>query len=279
MRKHNLVHVLLLSIFLYSCQQGVDFAERNNPGNELLVKTVNKSAGDSVITHYIYDHARRLVREKREGFRNGSNVGNDILLVRNSAGILTKMIEKAPYLLASGVDSVLTEYVYNNTLKRYTHCIITTQQQSVSVRDSIVFIYNSAGKIIVDDHFQYVSINPHIARYRQEYVYSAAGNVDSVKMVDQDPVTGEYTMSFYVAYTYDNKVNPLQMGNDALLITRPEFTGPNNEVSTAVVTLYSPSSNYSYSKVLAYKINGKPETGVMTRLPEGTSTNLIYYYQ
>ena len=170
MRKLYISYLLVLGIFLYSCQQGVDYAERNNPGNELLVKTVNRTGDDSIVTNYSYDQARRLVREKRDGLFHGTNRGNDILLVRNNAGILQKMIEKAPYLQAVGVDSVLTEYAYDYSQKRYTYCIITTLQQGVSVRDSIVFIYDQAGKIVVDDHFQYVSVNPFMTRFRQEYV-------------------------------------------------------------------------------------------------------------
>jgi hypothetical protein len=196
-------------------------------------------------------------------------------IFRNNTGIVTQTTEIADYLIASGVDSLVT--LFANTAGRYTSSVLNMTQGATTVQDSVYYFYDGTGRIIRGQHFQKVSGVPFTQVYKRDYIYSSAGNIDSVK--ESDFNGGVYTLSYIEAYTYDSKVNPLQLQNDAIIFYLSGLQGPNNATNTQAKTISNPSYDNSITVVYTYRTDNKPSTSVSTKLPSGKVSNETYFYQ
>jgi hypothetical protein len=274
MRGIIILNLLLIS-FLFSCKKNVSNVS-NNPAvlSNLLVKIVSKSGNDSVVTEYSYDIGKQLVLEKETSVTSGATEKRSLKILRNS-GIVIQTTEIADYLIASGVDSIVT--LFANAAGRYTSSVFNITQGGTSVQDSVYYLYDGAGRIIRDQHFQKVSGTPFTQIFKQEYIYSSAGNIDSVKQSDFSG--GVYTLSNTVAYNYDSKLNPLQLQNEAVILYLFELGGVNNATKTQADFISSPSYNNSVTVVYTYRVDNRPSASVSTKLPSGKVSNETYFYQ
>jgi hypothetical protein len=272
----TIILALLLILFLFSCKKNVTNVN-NNPGvqSNLLVKIVSKVGSDSVVTEYSYDSGKRLILEKVTSVTSGASEKRVLKIFRDNSGIVTQTTEIADYLIASGVDSIVT--LFANAAGRYTFSVFTITQGGTTVRDSVYYLYDVSGRIIRDQHFQKVSGVPFTQLFKQEYVYSSAGNIDSVKQYDFSG--GVYTLSYTVAYTYDSKINALQLQNDAIILYVFGLSGVNNATKTQANFITNPSYNNSITVAYTYRGDNRPLTSVSTKLPSGKISNESYFYQ
>ena len=275
MRGVIIIRNLLLIAFLFSCNKNESNVS-NNPAvpSNLLVKIVSKSGNDSVVTEYSYDTGKRLVLEKETSVTSGATEKRSLKIFRDNSGIVTQTTEIADYLIASGVDSLVT--LFANAAGRYTSSVLNMTQGATTVQDSVYYLYDGAGRIIRDQHFQKVSGVPFTQIFKREYIYSSAGNIDSVR--ESDFSGGVYTLSYSEAYTYDSKLNPLQLQNDAVILYLYGLQGANNATKTQA-NFYNPSSNNSINVVYTYRSDNRPSTSISTKLPSGKVSNETYFYQ
>ena len=273
----SIVFFFLLSAFLVSCQKEIDWG-LTNATEKMLIRVVKKSGTDSVITNYTYDASKRLVREKTTGTWQTVDRDNDMTIVRNSTGVIIKVIEKAQYLIASGVDSVVTRYNYDLATSRYASSVADLNQGGISVSDSVAYRYDMSGRIIRDDHFQSVTGFPTVQLFKQEYVYTASGNIDSVKQFSHNPLSGVFTLSIIYTYMYDTKVNPMKLNNEAILLYRFPLFGANNALRIQSKFISNPAFDSNSDLVFTYTGN-KPQTAVSTDMPGAIVSNITYFYQ
>lgn len=276
MRETIMILNFLVILFLYSCKKNASNDSVPQPivQSNLLTKIVSKSGNDSVITEYSYDTGKRLVFEKVTKVTSGAIERSSLKIVRDNSGIVTQTTEIADYLIASGVDSIVI--LFANVAGKYTSSVFKIRQGGITVWDSTSYLYDAAGRIIRDQHFQKVSGVPFTQIYKNEYVYSSAGNLDSIKQSDFSG--GVYTLSYSLAFNHDSKLNPLQLQNDAIILYHFWLLGANNATKTQAFHS-NPSYNNSITIVYTYRSDNRPLTSVTTKMPSGNISNETYFYQ
>jgi hypothetical protein len=271
-----IIGIVFAALFFVSCQR--ETAIEQTSQGDLLVKTVEKYGTDSVVVDYSYDVNNRLIKVKQSGVVAGSNKSEEMVITRNGSGIIMKTVEKAAYLLATGVDSVLTVYYYDAIASRYRYSItnVDMDQSGTEVRDSTVYDHDGTGRIIRDVHFQFISSTPTVQQYKQEYVYTTAGNIDSTKNYGYDPVF-LYQLSNSISYQYDLKTNPLKQGNEAIFFYRSHLYGINNPTMIKY-SFVSPPATSTTNFLYSYNASNLPVSSTNTRTP-GSPSSTVFYYQ
>ena len=228
-------------VLLVSCQKEPDFnisgggtGGNGGGGNgggtvgDLLVRAVSKTGADSVVITYGYDAAKRLILEKIVGISQGVNVGNDQQIIRNASGIITKMIQKSAFLQQAGLDSIITVVYYDAVASRYTSRVQEINFMGFSSKDSAVFIYDAGGKITGEDSYQSDPLSStYSLTFKTVYAYATNGNFN-LTFKQYDLSNGSTDLVATVTYTYDTKVNPLHLNNEAFVIGKPESISANN---------------------------------------------------
>lgn len=269
---------IISGLLLFSCKKSENGTPSIPPPpvpSNLLVKIVSKSGSDSVITEYTYDANKRLVFEKKTSVTSGTLGYDNLKISRDNTGMISSIVEKADYLFNSGIDSLLT--FFNSFSGRYLYSVMVFHQGAVAVRDSVWYTYDGNGRHFRDQHFQFISGNPSPQIFRQEYIYSSSGNIDSVKQYDYN--AGVYTLSYISAYNYDSKTNPLQLNNDAILLYHFSLLGTNNATKEEAIFIGNPSYNNSSTGVYTYRSDNRPATATRSLSPSGKIFNDTYFYQ
>jgi hypothetical protein len=108
---------LIISCLLFgACQKEIDWGLGNSStANKLLVMISSRTGIDSTIIEYTYNANKKLVREKTDGIAAGTDISNDLVINRNSSGIITTTVQKAAALTAVGIDSVVIRYNYSTS--------------------------------------------------------------------------------------------------------------------------------------------------------------------
>ncbi len=277
--------ILFLILFFVSCQKEIDWGlgGSNNP-SLLLVKIKSKTGTDTTQLDYYYDANKRLIREKTTGMTGGTSLDNDLLIFRNSSGIITTTVQKAAALIAAGIDSIKTRFNYNTGTSRYTSSLFQISIPGFDVTDSAVYNYDGSGRITGDAH--YLQVNglpiplPPILSLKNYYIYSASGsNMDSVKQDASTTLGGPLSPVSSQAYTYDAKTNPLIIPTEAVLLGRTGFYNANNPTKSTVANTIVPANDFTMDYTYQYNKVGKPDSSSGTRTPGGTVTATKYFYQ
>ena len=80
-------------------------------------------------------------------------------------------------------------------------------------------------------------------------------------------------------YTYDTRVNPLQLLNEAVLTGRPERASLNNLIATDLENKMFPADNYKVESKLLYSNARKPVYCTSIKSPLGIVSVVSYYYK
>ena len=291
--KNSLFLLCALVVLLISCQTEPDFnisgGGNSGGGNggggngggtvgDLLVRAVSKTGADSVVITYGYDAAKRLILEKIVGISQGVNVGNEQQIIRNGSGIITKLVQKNAALQQAGLDSIVTAVHYDASTSRYSSKVQEITFMGFSSKDSSVFIYDANGKITGEDSYQSDPLSgTYSLTFKTVYAYATNGNLDSFKQYDLS--NGSTDLVATVTYTYDTKVNPLHLNNEAFVIGKPESISVNNIVMAQYNDLTDPTNNITFSNTYTYNSANKPATGISTQNPGNIVSNGAYYYQ
>lgn len=277
--------ILFSILFFVSCQKEIDWGlGGGTTSNPLLVKIKSQTGTDTTQLEYYYDASKRIIREKTTGMSGGTNLDNDLIIKRNSSGILTTIVQKAAALLAAGIDSIETRFNYNTTTSKYSSSVFQLTIAGITVTDSAVYSYNAGGRITDDAHYLQVSglpiPIPPVLSLKNYYIYSASGsNLDSVKQDAATTPGGPLSPVSSQAYTYDNKTNPLIILNEAVLLARTGLYNTNNATKTSVANTITPANDFTMDYTYKYNSAGKPDSAYGTRTPGGAVTATKYFYQ
>ena len=278
-----LFFILVLAIVMVSCQKEIDWVLGNsNDGNKMLVKISSKTGtSDSTIIEYSYDANKRIIREKTSGAAGGQDLTNDFVINRNASGIITTTVQKAAALIAAGVDSVVTRYNYSTASSRYTSSIFELTISGFSVTDSAVFAYDASGKITGDSHYLTIvgiPFPPFIA-LKNTYTYAGANLISIAQDATTAPPPAPLSPVTLQAYTMDTKTNPLIIGNEAIVLTRPGLFSANNASKVIFTDLSGGGNDFTMDYTYKYNSSNKPDSSYGTRTPGGAVTATKYFYQ
>lgn len=280
----------LLGLTLLSCQKESDFANTNNSGgggsggnnsSDLLVRMVQKVGSDSVVSVYGYNANKKLILLKKSGIdEQGDPVNSEYHFHRNAAGIITDYSLIDPDLIAFGIDSVTTIVHYNSSTSRYTSYVLNINIPGYVLLDSSVFVYDGSGRIIGEKFYESLSGlgNDYFLSGTLNYTYSAGGNVSRLDIHDLDQSGAEIFTATSII-TYDSKTNPLQLGNEGLLLEHPEWASVNNITKAQASDSGGPADDQTVSVTYTYNSGNKPTTSVSTLVPDNITINTAFYYQ
>ena len=272
--------LLLMGMFIASCQKEIDWGTGSAATNQLLVKVVAKSgANDSTLTTYTYNAQRKLIREVVVALTGGTAVQAELFITRNSAGMITQSVLKSPDLAATGIDSILTRYYLSNN--RYASGVFTLNLMGLSFTDSAVYSYDANERIISDQHLLKSSLFPlpiPIPILKNVYTYSADGK-NLMKQEQSAPSTpgGPLAPVSSQTYTFDTKTNPLILLNEAIILTRPDWFNANNVLTNQFASVADPTQNFTLDNTYRYNAANKPDS--LFSIRGGQLTTSKFFYQ
>jgi len=283
--KKSFILPVLLVVVLFSCQKEIDWGTGGGAVSQTLFRIKSTTgATDTTQIDYFYDVNKRLARELTNGIGNGQNLNNDLTITRNSSGIIIKTVQKAATLLAAGIDSVVTIYNYNTGTSKYTYSYFDLTVATITVRDSAVYTYDAGGRISKDEHYLQVTglpiPLPPTLTARNTYTYSADGkNLLGIASDAAIPPATTLSPATAQTYTFDTKVNPLIILNEAVLLGRVGFFNANNSTKTVVTNTIDPTQDFTMDYTYKYNSANKPDSSYGTRTPGGAVTAVKYFYQ
>lgn len=275
---------LSLATFL-SCQKEIDWGIKTGSVPSQLYRIKSTTGTDTTQVDYTFDAAKRLIREKTAGMSAGTDISNELIINRSSSGIITTTVQKAAALVAVGVDSIVTRYNYNTSTSKYTSAVFQLTVLGFSVLDSAVFTYDASGKISMDEHYSQITglpiPLPATLSLRNTYTYDATGK-NLVGVSQEAPTTpgGPLAPLSTQTFTYDTKVNPLIVPNEAIILGRTGLFNANNATRSAFTDVTTPANNFTIDYTYRYNAINKPDSAYSVQTPPGTDTTKTkFFYQ
>jgi len=274
----------LSCILLFSCQKESDFSNTttNTNGNggtngTRLVKMVAKDGTDSVVSIYSYNSSGKLIGITATGTDGGSPTYNSKTIVRNSQGIIQKVVMKDADLIQVGIDSIEIKARYDASNSRYTGWTLAVDFGSGIQKDSIVFIYNSAGKVGTESFYSDNGTGTYHPYGKFDFTYSG-NNIVTKKSFTYDQ--GSYTEDFTMTDELDTKSPPIVFGIEGLIIDPNEIAPyySSNNITKETVT-YPSDPTETLSIAYTYNSSNKPASAIFTILPYNQLFDITYYYQ
>lgn len=270
------------ALLLFSCKKEKSFDPdgsntSGNTGSGLLERKVTKFGTDSITTFYEYDPQRRLILYQTGGVVSGTSTEVQLRFIRNAHGIIQKSILKTDFFASFGIDSIVRMVHYDASKARYSSMVAAYFDGFDDVQDSTVFSYNSAGKITGVEYFYDYGTGIYQKDGKTEYTYDAAGNVTKEKNYAYN--AGAYEAYEESMYEFDNKTNPIFLGNEGFVLGDILTFSPNNQTKKTYTDLTDPSSNSVATSVYTYNTNNKPATGTHNDQNFPVPFTTIYYYK
>lgn len=276
---------LMLLVLLLACQKEIDWGLNGGGGTGgRLFRIKSQTGTDTSQTDYTYDAAGRLIREKVAATSGTTDLGTELIINRNSSGIITTTVQKAAALVAVGVDSIVTRFNYNSTTARYTSAIFTLTVLGFGVTDSAVFTYDAGGRISKDEHYSALAglpiPLPPTLSLRNTYTYDASGN-NLLNVTQEAPSApgGPLAPIASQTYTYDTRTNPLVLKNEAILVSRFGLYSSGNILKAIIADITDPTNNLTTDYTYRYNATNRPDSSYAVPTPAGDTTKAKYFYQ
>ncbi len=276
------VSLFIVLAFIYSCQRELNIdtkAIKNSCPSSVLVKVITKTNTDSLVTEFENDANGRPSRQFTAYIKGQEILTSDWIVIRNASGIIVDLVTKTDKVQGSYLDTVHVFYDY--TLNRYSHTVQRFDLSGFITKDSIVFIYDAANKLI-GQHIYLHHFTPgpyYLLDNKHEYTYNSDGNVSKVTNYERDQVTNVIGLRSVLEFTYDNKKRPRQIDpREAAILAFPNYASHNltiEKITDAQFPVYSYTNTYQY----IYNECDKPATMVVTSSTGNYVRKLWYYYK
>ena len=276
-----LTFAALGSLLFISCQKELSFEHGGNPGGggsngDLLVKVTSESSDGNLTTEYNYDPSLRLSGQVITGTRNGTDRNSEIKISRNPAGYITKILTTSAQLTTTGLDSVVFNVYSDPITGKYTYSKSIHQNPGLPTVDSEAYVYDGAGRIITVDFYVGTVLGyvVYVQSTRLQISYDGKNNISGLNVLAPDPnnpsnmnVAGTY------ALTYDDKQNPLELGNDAIVLSNYTLYSSNNNIKMVFQNPSYSFSNFTLTSEITYNSSQRPDKSVVTLMPDNTVKN------
>jgi hypothetical protein len=278
LRRNNILLYLLCGslLFIFSCKKGTsNGTSGNNPGSELLVKTIEWINKDSIITLYHYDAARRWIGTTGEVISQGMVVNHlQFTIVRDADGIITNTI----YKNGGSTDSLYFKVGYDKVLSKYESISSYKRSSSPFFRDSLQIQYDNQQKIAGYLHYMidYPNLSDVTLVGKTVFSRDVRGNIVLEKTTQFS--NGSSTDSTKVIYSYDNKVRPIQLSDGEAFVIQDGRYAVNNKISTEAYGITGVPAFHMENKFVYNSLN-KPVTSVSTLSDNVKKIFIEFYYQ
>lgn len=263
--------IALTTMAAVSCTKEKSFEEETGNGGgggntdgDLLTKIVIQLGPDSTTTTFGYDGSKRLITETNKGDITFTSDDSLVRITRNTEGLIERFEEFPNNFLT---DAAVWFVRYDATARRYTNRV--TKDGSGSVVDSIAYTYDGSGKIT--RQLWYVDFGGGFEdAVKDTLIYNGAGNIQKVITSEWDGTAWEELGE--QAMEYDNKVNPLKLGVESILLNRHQYYGDNNMTKATLIDYAMPSLSQEITITYTYNASGKPLTAAIGLPGAGTAT-------
>ena len=270
----------VIAIVFYSCQKEVDLglSSSGNTANQKLVRVATRSGADTFTTDYGYNTNGKVIREYTFGTVTGQSFTSERTFVRNSGGIITRIILKGNQLLQLGLDSIVTHTSYNSSISRYSSSVYSVSVFGFVISDSTAYTYDAAGQLTREESFTNTAAGGYQPNSRTQYTYLANGNLAASKTFSYNLASGIYELSIEYNFEYDTKANPLRLGIDAVVFGNPGNDAVNNTTKESFIDSTDPSNNETTTIAFTYNAANKPvkSNAVITPLGNTYFSNYTY---
>lgn len=262
---------LLVAVIFLSCDK--DLQKNSTP---LLGRMETTLGGETLTTTVQYNDGKPIFMQAL-GSSGGTSVNVTTRIIRNSQGIIEKIIIKNPaYLTTFFADSIIYTLNYSTGNNRYTSLVnYLFFKNGTTEYDSTYFTFDAAGTITQATKLISNGSSPgYQEAERNEFTYDN-GNLIRCKNYIFNSLFLEQNVS------YDSKINPMGFGKEWILIgsTRNnrkfEQSSPNNATTVSFnrngVTSIT-TSTYTYN------LNDFPASKT-DLLPSGSTQISTFYYQ
>ena len=265
-----------LALLLFSCQKEpstalstVQSRDSTVTKAKLLTWIKYNNSGDTGSTNFIYDANNRLsIIQNFKAVKSYS--GNFNRIIRDNNGMIQVFVQDA-----GTSDSIYTQLFQLNG--KYTYSIIWNTADPYKM-DSTSFFYtgtNITSYIIYERDFPFGTYAPYSKR---EYSYDQNNNTTQEKWSDYDSSSKSFVPGYIYTYSYDQKVNPLNIGPESIIIDFMNLSGSNN-VTKETIQGGSPQDTNLITYQYTYNSNNEPETNTSVANPPGYKSTLTYIYQ
>jgi hypothetical protein len=272
--KTTIFLLTLVTLTLWSCQKEISYT--GGPvtiiKDSLVTRTVARSGADSTTDAYTYDANKRLTLQQTTS-TDPNYIEEDRKIVRNAQGIIQKIIYSSDEYRLMGVDSVI--FNVSSTGGRYQNKTSTVSLPGWVMKDSTVYTYNTSGFITMAETFRQLNGNGYGPAEKLEYTYSRDTNVLTEKMWVYD--AGSYQWFYTYTNEYNNGINPLYFGNEAMLLENGTYS---RHLGSRAVQEYD-DTVWNETIQMSYTFNtiNKPQTALWSLQNSGTNYAITFYYE
>ncbi len=272
---------------MLSCQKKVDWlvdpvtkevldsSQNHVDTSEVLTRIVAITGNETLETNFKYDSSKNLQSEQLEGTENGIPVNTYKKYYRDTLGKIVKVVAKEKQQSDSIFTAVIYDDFYTNTLL---YTLSNFKVQGTTVRDSVVFVYDGNGHIGIQKSYRQNPNSSYRLYQQQEYAYSGNNLVKARQFVDSS-YTAILVLVAEYHYTYDTRINPLQLLNEAVLTGSPERASLGNLIAIDLESKMFPADNYKVESKLLYSNTRKPLYCTSVKSPSGRVSVVTYYYK
>jgi len=267
------------SLFLFSCQKEVDFANTGNSGNggnngTVLTKVVSKSGTDSSVLQFGFNSSGKLGTLDFIDQSGGTSSVTNERVERDGQGIIQRLIIKDDQYQQQGIDSVITVVAYSGG--RYLSKVTTIDLGILLFKDSVALIYDGNGNVVTERTFDDAGTGTYDESGKTDYTYSG-NNISSILYYSYDSGTASYTLGETFTYDeFDNKPSPMTVGDEAFVFDSPELFSANNPTKSSVS---ASGTTQSYTTTYTYNSSNRPLTATSVIQPGNQTITGTYYYQ
>lgn len=250
----------------------------------LLKRWVRQYEGeeDSMVISFVYDNNNRIT--EISGLNEGTATEDDEMysflekFQRNEKGLVDKM-KIVTYLYYSGPDDPQLHWTenfdlhYDDAASIYRYALTTGTGESYPISDSIAYTYGADGRIKTVAVYHLRNNNTPLLGNKFEYEYDTEGNIAVCKasMVRNSDREDWFTNRF----EYDDKINPMNFGQEMLLVGDFMVSMPTvNNVTACTNAIYSEDG---YTVQYTYNNYNKPVSATW-RYNSGEKMTFKYYY-
>ncbi len=281
MKKRNINFIIIIFLIL-SCKKEISHESTNrgsftvHPTDSLLVKIVERSGSDSIVTRYGYDAFQKLVSIDYQQTVSSISFQEHYGFIRNAAGIVTQKVYKNDSLISRGIDSILYQVHYNASTAQYISQSGKISKNGQTIKDSISYTY-SGSKIVQSEEFLNLGLGD-FGFVKNIFGYDGTGNISNIKIYTPDS-SATYQFTSENTFLYDLNVNPLKLSLESFLFNDPTAFSNYNVTSAVFKDVLDPTNTLGYSVAYAYNTVNKPISGTRIYNNGPNSQTISYYYQ
>ncbi len=241
----------------------------------VLTRMVAITGSENITTIFTYDSLKHLVGERRSGTVNGTWTEVKKIYTRDTLNRIVKVTTIKN--IVGAIDTLISNVYYDENNPNFIYSACSRKEQGQVMRDSSIYVYDGNGHVGMIKTFQkpLYSYNDPVLKTRSEFAYANNNLVSSKNYRDS---SGTMVLAESTQFSYDNRVSPLKLYNEAFLTGRPEAASVNNLTKFEFIDAVSAINNTSVSTSFFYGGSGKPLSGTATAA-NGAVSQVTYFYQ